>query len=78
MPDLRFHGGLPGRSPMTWWREVLSRRLQNCKYIYEFDMSKYFDTISQEMVEKALVAKNYPNHLIEMARSEATLLTIID
>lgn len=63
MPDRRFKGGLPSRDPETWWKEVITNRLLNSKFIYEFDMSKYFDTISLNTVKRSLSAKEFPLYL---------------
>ena len=66
---MRFHGGLPGRGPNTWWKFVCKNRLFHSRYIYEFDMSKYFETLDLEFITKALRALKVPEKLIHLISS---------
>jgi hypothetical protein len=50
-------GALPGRSCLTAWKEILTRKLHKQPFIYEFDLTKCFDLVRVDKVEKALSAK---------------------
>jgi len=58
VPDWQ-HGFRPRRGTLTAWRVVLSE-VVSAKYVYEFDLKAFFDTVSPAQVLN-LLRKNTEN-----------------
>lgn len=43
------HGFVPGRGTLTAWRVVL-KEVVRARYVYEFDLRAFFDTVSPSQV----------------------------
>jgi hypothetical protein len=61
------HGVLPNKGPAQAWDRILSMRHK--KFIYEFDLAKYFDTVKWDRVETILKEIDYPKPQIEWIMS---------
>jgi len=57
------HGFTPGKGTTSCWTHIHSHVL-NKRYIYEFDLTKFFDTINLDYLNETLSEMGYPYYLI--------------
>lgn len=58
------HGYLPHRGTDTAW-EQMDEEILNKKFIYDFDLMKFFDSVDLTNLSKQLSNKDIPDHLIK-------------
>jgi len=66
MKQVQF-GLLPGKGQNEAWQKILD--VKNSKFIFEFDLAKFFDTVPWKTTSDGLKATNYPNGLITWTES---------
>jgi len=59
-------GVLKGGGLKATWSHLI-RRIKEAKYIYEFDLHKFFDSIPNKEVKRGLIHYKFPSKLIERA-----------
>lgn len=52
------HGFIPGKWSLTGWQELF--KIEGAKYIYEFDLEKYFDNVNIIQISKFLQSMGVP------------------
>jgi retron-type reverse transcriptase len=58
------HGFRPGRGTLTAWQELM--RKTNYNSIYEFDMTKFFDSVNLHYLEKILLITKIPKYAVDL------------
>lgn len=57
------HGFFPGRGTMTAWQQILEETLTSPN-IYEFDLRKFFDSVSLDYLGKLLTVAGIPSNIV--------------
>jgi len=56
------YGIMEGKGPQALWKEILDR-IEESRYIYEFDLVAFFDTVQWDAIEYELKNLNVPKNL---------------
>lgn len=75
MPE-NFHGHRKGKGVPTAWADIL-RLMDEKAYIWEYDLRKFHDSISQGLILEALLKRGVPKHtalyIIDLCRAQTVL-----
>ncbi len=63
------HGFIPGRGTSTAWQQMQSEVIHH-RYIYEFDLEKYFDRININYLGDILTLIGLPSYLVSLITSQ--------
>lgn len=62
------HGFIPGKGCLSCWKEIFSKDILNKKYIYEADLTNFFNEVNLNTLDRRLRQLGFPENVIALLR----------